>query len=126
MIRSREIQRVIDFASRLPFNIKSWPGHMFAFLLVSAGVYAACAASVNFLCIFIGSSWILTSIVKDITNDLHTLNVSLSSNEDQCKVQWRFCNISKRLSDVKQFSNILCTWMAIDHFSSLLNADLLT
>lgn len=105
-----KILHVVVFFSRLPFNMKSWRGYIFAFLLESAGSYAACAASVNFLCIFIGSSWILTSMAKDVTNDLRELNLSKSSkssNNDQCKVQGQFSNISKRLSDVKQLSKIL-------------------
>lgn len=87
--------------------MKSWPGYIFAFLLESVGAFATCVAAVNFLCIFIGSSWILTSMAKEITSDLHEMNVSKSSNKDQCEVQWRFCYISKRFSKTQQLSQSL-------------------
>lgn len=86
--------------------MKSWPGYIVAYSLESVGGYAACLASVNFLCVFIGSCWVLTAMVKDITNELHELNVGKSGNASQTEIHWQLCSISKRLSDAKQFSKM--------------------
>lgn len=90
---------------RLPFNTKCWPGYIFAFLLEASGAYAVVLAPNNYLCVFIGSCWILTSLAEDITHDLNELNMDKSGN--RAEIQWRFCSISKRLSEMKEFSKIL-------------------
>lgn len=61
----------------------------------------------HFLCFLIGSSWILTSMVKDFTNNLQKLNIlRKSSNRAQWETQWRFFDIVERLSETKQLSKI--------------------
>lgn len=89
---------------RSPFNTKSWRGYSIVLVFESIGSYATCAAAVNFLCIFIGSSWILSSIAKDIINELHEWNMDAPRKTDQWEIQWRFCNISKRFAEAKQLS----------------------
>lgn len=84
--------------------MKSWPGYVFALLLEAAGYFAEVNATIIFLSIFIGSCWILTSMAKEITDDLQELNMDESGSADQAQIQSRFCSISKRLTDVKQLS----------------------
>lgn len=85
-------------------NVRNWPGYSVAFILGSVASYIACLGSIPYLSVLVGSCWILTAIGKDITNELHELNMSISSESDQNEVHFQYCNISKRFSNAKQFS----------------------
>ena len=85
-------------------NLKAWPGYTIAYIFESAGSYASCIAAVPFMCVLVGSCWILKSMGKDITNDLLEFNLNKLANADETELLRDFCDISKRLSDAKQFS----------------------
>lgn len=91
---------------RFPMNLNSWPGYSVAYILGSGASYVACLGSIPYLSVLVGSCWILTAIGNDVTNELIQLNASNTINSDKNEVQIRYCDISKRLSDARQFSKI--------------------
>lgn len=96
----------VNIYLRLPVNLKTWSGYCIGFVIESISAYAACISTGPYVCILIGSCWILAAMVKEITSDLLELNVTTSSKRNHSEVQCQFCTISKRFSDTKQFSGI--------------------
>ena len=88
-------------------DIKTPFGYAIAFCVELSGSFFTTNIVVPYLCLVTGALWLINSFVKDITNDLPTLNVSKASNTNYKMVTERFCTIAQSLSDAKQLSSNL-------------------
>lgn len=95
---------MLRFLLSVPFSTKSWPGYTIAYAVESVACFASLSSVVPLMSLFCGSCWILTSMGKDITNDLKELNVSKLERAKQSDIEHRFCSIIKRFSEAKQLS----------------------
>lgn len=93
--------------SRLPFDMNRWPGYIIAYLMESVQAFVSVSTVVPVMCLFCGSCWILTSVGNDVTKEFNELNVNEIENANQTAIRQRFCSITKRFSDAKQFSKYL-------------------
>lgn len=99
---------------RLPFDYKT----PFGFLLLSfvqiPWAFCIVFSAVPVISFFIGSCWLFTSFVKDVTNDLHQLNLAGKSKRGRMNVKERFCNLVQVYTNLKELSSNLPSF-----FSSL-------
>lgn len=94
---------------RFPLDLNTWLGYSIAYAIESAAAYAAYLSAIPVMSLIVGSSWILTSIGKEITNNLHELNMNTDSRASERKQNGfllHFCNISISYSNAKQLSKI--------------------
>lgn len=96
---------MLRFYLSFPFSWKSWPGYTIAYAIETVACFASLSSVVPLMSLFCGSCWILTSMGKDITNNLNELNVSKLEKAKQSDIERRFYNIIKRFSETKQLSN---------------------
>lgn len=93
-----------NFESRLPVNSKTPTGYAIAFCVETSGAIYTVCIGVPYFCLTLGSLWIIKTFVKDIANDLPTLNVSEVTDATTREVTERFGAIAQGLSDAKQLS----------------------
>lgn len=85
--------------------MKAWPGYTIAFAITAVGCYGCVVAYIPFLIVQTGSLWSFAMFVEDIKNDVLELNKSkVLYKRDETEALLQFCKVSKRFSDLKQFS----------------------
>lgn len=94
------------FFLRWPFDWKNPLGYLFFLIAESITCWCINLYGLIGLCFLIGSTWMLMSFTKDITNELAHLNANETgtSTHRQTNVKVRFNAIIKSYSDAKQFS----------------------
>lgn len=94
--------------SRLPFNWKHPFGYAVALSLQCIDAYYAAICGVSLTCYSVGSCYMLTTFVNDITNDLSVLSsktITSDANYEQKAKQ--FNNIVQEFSTVKELSRLI-------------------
>lgn len=94
----------ISLCSRYPFDWKISSGYLMAFICQFVGsfyIFLTCASVVSF---FVGSSWIMEALVKDISKDLVILNRDRPFDRGYGKTKQRLRDTVQHYSVVKQLS----------------------
>lgn len=90
---------------RIPFDWQNPMGYAIFVLMQWATVYCMMAfGAYPTMCLYIGSCWMIKTIVNDISNDLAQLNVKPSTAKDRLKKKAFFCDIIRNISEAKQLS----------------------
>lgn len=89
---------------RIPVDSKTPFGYAIAFCVELLGSFFTSYIVIPYLCLAIGSLWVIRSFVKDIANDLPNLDVSKVTAASTKKVTECFCAIAQGLSEAKQLS----------------------
>lgn len=89
---------------RLPFDWQTPFGYIFAFLSQLIATFFVCLSGATVLITSITVCWMLVVFIKDITNDLHVLNICEASNGMQLSMKKQFGDIIQLYGDVRQLS----------------------
>lgn len=88
---------------RYPFDWKSPPGYLVAWLAQFAGGAISGCIYGQFLSVFIASCWLFTFVAEDITQDVTAFNrQSTKAVKCRAELKKRFCDIIQTYSDAKQ------------------------
>lgn len=85
---------------RWPFNWKTPSGYVFAFLDESTVQVIGVLMFLPIIIFLIGSCWLIIVCIKDIGNDL----TSLEFDKNIAELKKPFCNIVKHYSEAKELS----------------------
>lgn len=91
------------FNFRLPINWRTPLRYLLVLICESGCVFMLTVVWSAFMCFFIGSSWILISLVEDITNDLSLL-IRVKDTDSLREMKNDFYNIIQHHSNAKQLS----------------------
>ena len=88
----------------MSFNWKIPSGYLVAFFDEMIADTVGGLTYVPLISFFIGSCWIIISIIKDIMTDLRFLEVNNGSNKCVAELKKSFCKIIKFYADTKGYS----------------------
>lgn len=90
------------FYKRMPFNWHTPLGYFVTYLMEFGSSVATFLCVASIICFLIGSCWLFIYFVKDIADDLSTLNAGEISSKNNKEVMDGFCNIIQSYTDVTE------------------------
>lgn len=90
---------------RIPFDWKTPQGYLIVFIDQCAACYFLCLSCTSIMCFAIGTCMMITSILRDIANDLSLLNEPIIFNARRNKMAQQFYDIIQLHCDAKQLSD---------------------
>lgn len=90
---------------RIPFDWKTPQGYLIVFIDQCAACYFLCLSCTSIMCFAIGTCMMITSILRDIANDLSLLNEPIIFNARRNKIAQQFYDIIQLHCDAKQLSD---------------------
>lgn len=91
---------------RLPFNWRTPFGYLMALICETCAFICMVCMGSPCVGIFIGSCWLLTAFMKDITYDLSNLSADVKLKRSKQKINAQFTSIVQDFSDAIQLSGI--------------------
>ena len=88
----------------MPFDWRTLLGYPFAWMIEYAAVFTTFFVVSPNICLTGGMCWLVISITKDVTNDLHLLNIAGRSTRSQTKAKKNFLIILKFYLELKELS----------------------
>lgn len=91
----------------MPFDWRTPFGYLLSWIFECAQTYSTLLCCVPNIGVTIGICWLLISILKDITSELHALKIDRQSQSSRIKLKRRFCKILHHYSVLPQLSKKL-------------------
>lgn len=88
----------------LPFNWKTPLGYSIAWTLEYMAAFSLLFFCVCVMCIYLGLTWTISSILKDIANDLCLLEMDKKCDKNIIKLKRQFRDIVQSYAEVKELS----------------------
>lgn len=106
---------------RVPFNWKTPLGYLLVLAFYGYGMLCVVTLALPTMCLLMGTCWLFVAFAKDLTNDLHFLNINLPSNSNSLQLRGHLCKLIQLYSDIKELSWIIaaCCWVFMAKFSIL-------
>lgn len=99
---------LIVFDHRFPFDRRTFPvGYLLSFSFEMMLLFYCCTIAAIFIQFLLGSALIVVAFVKDIKQDLRSLNESLKNGMDPIRFQKRFNSVIQFHSNTKELSGNL-------------------
>lgn len=90
---------------RVPYSWKTPYGYFFMLVTAAIDCFCTTSACTATICLIIGSSWVLITVAKDITNKLvHLSTIIDSSNTNERQINKQFYKIVELFSNLKELS----------------------